>query len=237
MPADSLTKMYTDAQWPVIYMLNRVDKENLTKQDTLVIPDKFETDNLQYAPFPYYVGGLKEINKIIFFSYPAQAFGAYEHGKLVRWGPTSLGRQKDQTPRGLFFTNWKAEETTSTVDDEWKLKWNFNIANKDGVGWHEYAMPGYPASHSCLRLMETDARYLYDWAEEWVMQGTDNIKAYGTPVIVYGTYPFGGPKPWYQLAANPAALDITKDALQKEAEPFIKEILQKQEQRAAVKSK
>jgi hypothetical protein len=26
---------------------------------------------------------------------------------------------KHKTPTGLFFTNWKAEETTSTFDDEW----------------------------------------------------------------------------------------------------------------------
>jgi hypothetical protein len=33
-----------------------------------------------------------------------------------------------------FFTNWKAEETTSTFN-EWDLKWNFNIENKEGVGF------------------------------------------------------------------------------------------------------
>lgn len=234
MNADSLTKQYSDAQWLTIGMINRVDKENLLKQDALIIPDKFETDNIQYAPFPYYVRGLKDINKLIFFSYPAQAFGAYEHGKLVRWGPTSLGREKDQTPRGLFFTNWKSEETTSTVDDEWILKWNFNIANKDGVGWHQYAIPGYPASHSCLRLLETDARYLYTWADEWIIEGTDNIKAHGTPVIVYGSYPFGGTKPWHQLAGNAQALDITAGDLQKEADAFMAEIMQKQTQRAGM---
>jgi hypothetical protein len=29
------------------------------------------------------------------------------------------GEEKHKTPTGLFFTNWKAEETTSTFDDEW----------------------------------------------------------------------------------------------------------------------
>jgi hypothetical protein len=31
----------------------------------------------------------------------------------------------------------KAEETTSF--DEWDLRWNFNIENKLGVGWHQYS--------------------------------------------------------------------------------------------------
>jgi hypothetical protein len=32
-----------------------------------------------------------------------------------------------------FLHDWKAEETTSTFDDEWDLRWNFNIENKLGV--------------------------------------------------------------------------------------------------------
>ena len=63
-----------------------------------------------------------------------------------------MGSKAHQTTRGLHFTNWKGKEIISTVSDEWKLKWNFNIANHEGIGWHQYSMPGYPASHSCLRL-------------------------------------------------------------------------------------
>jgi hypothetical protein len=66
-----------------------------------------------------------------------------------------MGREKIKLQLVCFFTNWKAEETTSTFNDE-GLKWNFNIANKLGVGFHQYSLPGYP-SHSCLRLQERDA--------------------------------------------------------------------------------
>jgi hypothetical protein len=45
----------------------------------------------------------------------------------------------------VFFFELEAEETTSTFDDEWDLRWNFNIENKLGVGWHQYSLPGYPA--------------------------------------------------------------------------------------------
>jgi hypothetical protein len=73
---------------------------------------------------------LKEVNKVILFSYPSQTFAAYENGQLVRTGPTNMGREKIKLQLVCFFTNWKAEETTSTFNDEWDLKWNFNIANK-----------------------------------------------------------------------------------------------------------
>jgi hypothetical protein len=42
-------------------------------------------------------------------------------------------------------TNWaflhelESRGTTSTFDDEWDLRWNFNIENKLGVGWHQYS--------------------------------------------------------------------------------------------------
>ena len=192
-----------------ILALNRIDRDHVGKLDTLIVPDSIYSNFLLYSPFPFQVDELKDVEKIIFFSYPAQAFAAYEFGRLKKWGPTCMGRKSSPTPIGLFYTNWKAEETQSTVDDEWILKWNFNIENKEGIGFHQYAMPGYPASHSCLRLLESDARFLYDWADQWVLKGTDVVLANGTPCVVFGHYPFGKPKPWLSLIANPNALDIT----------------------------
>ncbi|RYD56597.1 MAG: murein L,D-transpeptidase [Sphingobacteriales bacterium] len=226
---DSIANLsaYDSNQKMIIMALNRMDAAHAAKADTLIIPDKFIDFN-QYSPYPFYVPELKDVKKVIFFSYPAQAFGAYEQGKLVKWGPTNMGRQKDQTPTGLFFANWKAEETRSTFDDEWLLKWNFNIENKLGVGWHQYEMPGYPASHSCLRLLESDARYLYDWADQWVLKGTDNVQAKGTPVIVFGSYPFGSGKPWFAVAQNAKAMDISADQMKELVATHLQTILKEQ---------
>ncbi|MGN6293271.1 MAG: L,D-transpeptidase [Chitinophagaceae bacterium] len=174
---------------------------------------------------------LDDVSKIVFFSYPAQAFAVYEYGNLVYAGPSNMGRKKDPTPTGLYFTNWKAEETTSTFNDEWILKWNFNIQNKAGIGWHQYALPGYPASHSCLRLLEDDARFLYKWADEWKLKGTDSIVLKGTPVIVFGSYPFDGRKPWLNLITDPNALDIPASELEDIVKPHLPEILNAQEKR------
>jgi lipoprotein-anchoring transpeptidase ErfK/SrfK len=234
MKIDSFKTKYNDQQRAVILALNRVDEANVAKADTIVVASDASTNLMEYSPFPYNLSSIKDIKKIIFFSYPIQAWGAYENGHLVKWGPTNMGRQSAQTPTGLFYTNWKAEETRSTVDDEWILKWNFNIANKDGVGWHQYEMPGYPASHSCLRLFESDAKYLYDWAEQWIQKDEQTVLAKGTPVIVFGAYPFGSPKPWLALAQNPDALDISADMLNKEVSPHIDEILKEQQNRDKV---
>jgi hypothetical protein len=220
----------------VLQAVNRVDAANLTKLDTLLVPEDVGQELPQYSPFPFRVAALSDVNKIILFSYPAQYFAAYEHGRLVYTGQTNMGRAKDPTPTGLFFCNWKAEKTTSTFNDEWELKWNFNIQNKEGVGFHQYALPGYPASHSCLRLTEADARYLYDWAEQWKIKGTDEVLANGTPVIVFGSYPFGASKPWLQLAGDKHALDIKESDLGELIKPYKDKIAAAQQQTAAMQT-
>ncbi|MFH6963092.1 L,D-transpeptidase [Flavobacterium plurextorum] len=217
----------------IVYALNRTDKANFKKLDSVVIPTDFSGDLVYYMPFPLHVSALEEVSKIILFSYPAQTFAAYENGELVYTGPTNMGRKKDPTPTGLFFTNWKAEKTTSTFNDEWDLKWNFNIENKLGVGFHEYELPGYPASHSCLRLLEKDAKYLYKFADEWILKDKENVKVKGTPVIVFGNYNFDGSKPWLQLSSNPKALNISESEIENEVKPFIPQILENQKLREA----
>lgn len=212
----------------IVTAINRTDKSNLSKLDSIVIPSDFDGDIVYYLSFPLEVDYLKDVSKILIFSYATQTFGAYENGVLTYSGPTNMGRKKDKTPLGLFYTNWKAEETTSTFDDEWELKWNFNIENKLGVGFHEYELPGYPASHSCLRLLEKDAKFLYTWADQWVLADAENVKVKGTPVVVFGTYNFDEPKPWFQLTTNPKALDISQATIQKEITPFLKSILEQQ---------
>lgn len=218
----------------IILSINRTDKTAFAKMDTVIIPTDMTGDIAYYLPFPLNVPYLADISKIIFFSYPTQTFGTYENGILMHTGPTNMGRKKDPTPTGLFYTNWKAEETISTFNDEWELKWNFNIENKLGVGWHQYELPGYPASHSCLRLQEKDARHLYEWADQWILDGKETVRANGTPVIVFGSYNFDAPKPWLQLITNPHALDITEAEIQQHTAPYLNTILAEQQKRETV---
>ena len=214
----------SEATLTIITDVNRMDLIHLKRQDSILVPTPMDLARFDYSPFPSSLDAVKGINKIIFFAYLEEYFGAYENGKLVLTGPTNMGKSSSRTPRGLFFTNWKSKESISTVSSEWILKWNFNISNFAGVGFHEYALPGYPASHSCLRLKAEDAIFFYEWANQWKLDKSDKILAKGTPVIVFGMYPFGKPKPWLALVKDSSILiiPVTKlDSLVAEHSPVI----------------
>lgn len=228
-------KEFTGKALYTILALNRLDRANIGAADTLVVPAKIEDNFLIYSPFPGHVTSLENVKKFVFFSYPIQAFGVYEYGNLVKWGPTSMGKKATKTKTGLMFANWKKEVAISTVSDEWKLRWNVNIANFDGIGWHQYAMPGYPASHACLRMLEEDAKWMYGWVDNWVLnKGGQTERAKGTPVIVYGDYPWGQRRPWKKLLDSPEANNIPEEEMNKIIEPHLAKIIQEQENREAV---
>lgn len=226
-----LKSIISDDTLRVLYAINRVDKKHFLRQDTLVFPDTFLSDLKRYSPFPERVEVLKPIHKIIFYSYSIQAFAAYQNGELIRWGPVSMGKRSTPTPSGLLYTNWRSKRAISTIDPDWIMNWYFNLDNLLGVSMHEYDLPGYPASHACIRLSADDAFWLYNWADSWKLASSTEIAAYGTPVIVFGTYDFDKRKPWRNLEKNSEALTLTGEVLKSEVQNYLPLILQRQAQR------
>jgi lipoprotein-anchoring transpeptidase ErfK/SrfK len=227
-----LVRKYRQNGADIILALNRIDRKNFKRKDSLVVPDTFVTNRKYYSPFPLKVEEAFQIPKLIVVSQKVQAFAAYQLGNLILWGPTSTGKEETPTPNGLFHTNWKAEETTSTFDDEWKLKWNFNLDNFEGVALHQYEMPGYPASHSCVRLYEKDAEWIYNWADQWIVTADEeSILAYGTPVIIFDEYDFDSPKPWRELVNNPESAKVSLSELEDEIDDNISLILERKKKR------
>jgi len=189
--------------------VNRRDSLHVKTGDSLMVPDSNAT-LLDLAPFPRQVPSTSEEGKLILVSRRVQAFAAYEHGRLTRWGPTSTGRESLQTPEGLYHTNWKDAERTSTFNEEWLLKWYVNLDSFLGISFHLFELPGYPASHSCIRLMEDDAIWLYGWADQWTLEAADRRKIVkpGTPVVIFGQYAYGKKAPWRRLAADSSATNV-----------------------------
>jgi lipoprotein-anchoring transpeptidase ErfK/SrfK len=210
-----------------ILKLNRVDATHLRLGDTLVIPEPV-TDLIDLSPFPREVEMARDIPRLLFVSRRVQAFGAYEFGRLVRWGPTSTGKRSTPTPAGLYHTNWRSKATRSTVNSAWLLRWYFNLDNAKGISIHEYELPGYPASHSCVRLLADDAAWFYGWADEWKLSADHRqVVAYGTPVIVFGEYIYGETPPWKRLATDHCATAVTNVELEETLLPHLPLIRQR----------
>lgn len=216
-----------------ILVVNRVDRVNLLQLDSILFPDTIGDGIGMYSPFPKRVDSLQNVHKIMFISQFAQAFAVYENGKQIKWGPVNLGSKYHPTPVGLFATNWKSKRTTSTVDPSWIMNWYFNIANFDGIGMHEYALPGYPTSHGCIRMFRDDAYWLYHWADQWIIEN-DQIALYGTPVVIFGEYPYEKGKPWLNLPANNEAINISELSLVGELMDFLPTILEPQAKRDSI---
>jgi hypothetical protein len=201
---DSFSIVFSDLERRVISDLNRIDEKKIKPVDSIVIPNPLIDKLIFYSPFPFKIKNIGGVKKILILNRKIQAFAGYEDGNLIRWGPVSSGRRNRPTPAGLFFTNWKAKSTISTVDEGWLMNWYFNIHNYRGIAIHEYAMPGYPASHACVRLKEEDAVWFYEWAAQWILSPDErDIIAYGTPVLIYDDYDFDNPPPWKRLVGNP----------------------------------
>jgi L,D-transpeptidase-like protein len=196
----------------VVLKLNRLDSQHLRAGATILIPEQVG-ELINYSPFPHRLEAGSEIPKLILVSLRVQAFGAYEYGNLAHWGPTSTGKKASPTPAGRYHTNWKSKATRSSINNEWLLPWYFNLDNRRGIAFHQYDLPGYPASHGCVRLLEEDAAWIYGWADQWTLSADRRVEAQGTPVIVFGKYDYGKQAPWKQLVTDYRAASLTGSEL------------------------
>jgi hypothetical protein len=203
MPGDVVTlhKRFTESQLELLEKLNRADRDHLGQLRTLVVPEQWVTDELAYAVLPERYPSVEPHRKVLVVYLPGQLFGAYESGRLVRWGPVSSGGRASPTPDGVFFLAWKSAGRTSTVDPDWFLRWYFNFGNREGLALHQFALPGQPASHGCIRLLQRDAEWLFNWGNQWVLDATGTrVIAPGTPVFIVGSYDVEAPPPWHSPA-------------------------------------
>ena len=189
----------------LVKKLNRADSRYLRRQGTIVLPNS-SSDELAYSPFPLEAPEAACYPKLVLVSLRVQAFGSYENGRLVRWGPISTGLPDYPTPASLYFTSWKSPRRASSLNRSWIMRWYVNLHTSMGVAFHQYAMPGKPYSHGCIRLLKEDAVWLFNWTDNWVASEDDLTPlASGIPVIVFGEYDFRKPPPWKALARNPDA--------------------------------
>lgn len=199
--------------------VNRRDARHAMLADTLLVPDA-GSSSLDLSPFPGALPETDSIPKLILVSIRVQAFGAYENGRLVRWGPICSGGKASPSRRGLYHVNWKARVHTSSVNDSWIMPYTVNIDDVVGTALHQYDLPGLPASHCCIRLLEPDAAWVFGWVVAAVLSKDGMTRLVeGTPVVLFGAYDFGAPPPWRGLAADREADRLTPEEIESALKP------------------
>ncbi|MFA7627504.1 MAG: L,D-transpeptidase [Candidatus Kapaibacterium sp.] len=185
--------------------LNRKERRYLKVGDTVLVADSVVNDMTAYSIFPMVYPEAVNIKKLVIVSAAYQAYACYEYGKQVRFAATNTGKEKTQTYPGRYAMVWKQELRISSLDSTWKMPYTWNIHRYAGSAFHKFDMPGYAASHSCLRQFMDDAKWLYYWGEG-SKYDTNNVPIHlsGTPVLIIDYFDFRRPKtgPWVALRSN-----------------------------------
>jgi hypothetical protein len=187
---------YRADQIELLERLNRADRGHLGRLRQVIVPNRWDLGTLAYSPMPRSLERFSNESTAILVDLASQVFGAYEFGKLVRWGPVSTGARGRETPPGLYHLNWNARVRISSLDPTWIMPWYFNISASTGIGMHQYTLPGRPASHGCVRMLGEDARWLFHWGRGWRLDSDRRQIEPGTPVVIVGHYNYSSSQPW-----------------------------------------
>lgn len=146
---------------------------------------------LDLAPFPHHIASDNE--KVIIVDQDKLAWAAYdEQGQLVKWGPIASGRDKCPDSNNSCRTLTGVYRVFSKEDARCKsdifpigkggAKMPYCMFFHKGFALHGSSdMPGFRASHGCVRMFINDAKWLN---EEFVEVSNEHNHNMGTKVVV-----------------------------------------------------
>ena len=88
---------------------------------------------------------------MVLVSVPEQTMHVYRNGVLIGRSSISTGTKGNATPGGVFSILEKKEEHYSKKYDNAPMP-NMQRLTWTGIAMHSGNLPGYPASHGCIRL-------------------------------------------------------------------------------------
>jgi hypothetical protein len=163
----SLKKKYLDAQ-DKIALLNRMHyllvvnaSGNIsTEKNKIFVPLDY---SIEPKILPEFLSAAANHEKYILINRRQQYLGLYEWGNLKYCYPISSGTS-NSTPLKKFVVLSMDETHNSTIFEQAPMDHALNIGNAYFI--HEGIVPGYPASHGCIRVFPLHARFLfYHWAK------------------------------------------------------------------------
>jgi hypothetical protein len=97
---------------------------------------------------------------VVLVSLPDQVMYVYRNGVRIGRSTVSTGTAGHRTPTGVFTVLQKKVDHESSIYKGAKMP-NMQRLTWTGIAMHAGQLPGYPASHGCVRLPEDFAEKLY----------------------------------------------------------------------------
>ncbi|OGV28814.1 MAG: endopeptidase IV [Legionellales bacterium RIFCSPHIGHO2_12_FULL_35_11] len=157
----------------------------------LAVPNNLKTATiLDLSPFTHHIA---DNEKQVIIDQDKLAWAAYDaNGDLVKWGPIASGRTKCPDSANSCLTLTGTYRVFSKEDEKCKsdifpigrggAKMPYCMFFHKGFAMHgSDDIPGYRASHGCVRMFSRDAKWLN---HEFVESGNDSNNQVGTKVIV-----------------------------------------------------
>jgi len=160
-------------------------------RNAIAEPTLAAIDSLQPGQFSWHPEKAPAGRLVIVVSLPDQRLYAYRHGVRIAVSTCSTGKAGHGTPTGVFAILQKDKHHRSSTYNNAPMP-NMNRLTWAGVALHAGELPGYPASHGCVRLPLEFSEKLF------------GITEIGTPVIIANaaTYPRVVAHPGMILAKN-----------------------------------
>lgn len=138
-----------------------------------------DSASLQPGEFTWHPENAPTGSVAIIVSLPEQRVHVYRNGVRIAVSTCSTGKEGHETPTGVFTILKKDRHHKSSTYSDAPMP-NMNRLTWDGIALHAGKLPGYPASHGCVRLPMAFSDKLF------------GITHLGTPVIIAG----GHSDPW-----------------------------------------
>ena len=188
----SWEKLFPDEeQRDIVQRINR-SYNSLWAGKTIVVPRQLKDKTLlDFAPFPKAIHS--EHEKQVIVDQNKLAWGAYDaEGQLVKWGPIASGRNRCPDSNNACLTMTGVFRVFSKENEKCKsdifpigkggAKMPYCMYFHKGFAMHgSDDMPGFRASHGCVRMFVRDAK----WLNEIFVDSTNEAKnQLGTKVVV-----------------------------------------------------
>ncbi|WP_086607537.1 L,D-transpeptidase family protein [Erythrobacter donghaensis] len=118
------------------------------------------TEALPKPPPTRSVSELLQSGVVIAISLSSQQMHVFRDGAYWRSSPVSTGKRGKETPPGVFAILQKKKFHRSNLYSNAPMPFMQRLT-WDGIAIHAGRLPGYPASHGCIRIPDAFARELF----------------------------------------------------------------------------